>query len=82
ELLDYGSYFDHTTLDAATNLRRDTVLALEKLDINVEYSHHEVGNSQHEIDLRYDSALEMADKAMTCKTVVKEIAQRHGVYTT
>jgi glutamine synthetase len=82
ELLDYGSYFDHTTLDAATNLRRDTVLALEKLDINVEYSHHEVGNSQHEIDLRYDSALEMADKAMTYKTVVKEIAQRHGVYAT
>jgi glutamine synthetase len=82
EPLDYGSYFDLTTLDAATNLRRDTILTLEKLGIRVEYSHHEVGYSQHEIDLRFDTALEMADKSMTYKNVVKEIAQRHGVYAT
>ncbi len=82
EPLDYGGYFDLTTLDAATTLRRETVLALQHFGIDVEYSHHEVGISQHEIDLRFDSALEMADKVMTYKTVVKEIATRHGVYAT
>jgi glutamine synthetase len=82
EPLDYGGYFDLTTLDAATSLRRDTILALQDFGINVEYSHHEVGISQHEIDLRFDGALEMADKVMTYKTVVKEIASRHGVYAT
>ncbi len=80
--LDYGSYFDLTTLDAATGLRRDTVQALQSLGIKVEYSHHEVGVSQHEIDLRFDDALTMADKVMTYKTVVKEIATQHGVYAT
>ncbi len=82
EPLDYGGYFDLTTLDAATSLRRDTVQTLQQLGIKVEYSHHEVGVSQHEIDLRYDDALSMADKVMTYKTVVKEIATRHGVYAT
>lgn len=82
EPLDYGSYFDLTTLDAATSLRRDTIFALQDLGIDVEYSHHEVGISQHEIDLRFDNALAMADKVMTYKTVVKEIATRHGVYAT
>ncbi len=82
EPLDYGGYFDLTTLDAATALRRETVLALQDFGIGVEYSHHEVGISQHEIDLRFDSALEMADKVMTYKTVVKEIATKHGVYAT
>jgi glutamine synthetase len=80
--LDYGSYFDLTTLDAATALRRDTVQALQALGIRVEYSHHEVGISQHEIDLRFDDALTMADKVMTYKTTVKEIATQHGVYAT
>lgn len=82
EPLDRGSYFDLTTLDAATRLRRDTVFALQALDIKVEYSHHEVAISQHEIDLRFDDALTMADKVMTYKTVVKEIATQHGVYAT
>jgi len=82
EPLDYGGYFDLTTLDAATSLRRETILALQELGIDVEYSHHEVGYSQHEIDLRFDGALEMADKVQTYKTVVKEIATRHGVYAT
>ncbi len=82
EPLDYGGYFDLTTLDAATTLRRETVMALQDFGIDVEYSHHEVGISQHEIDLRFDSALAMADKVMTYKTVVKEIATKHGVYAT
>jgi glutamine synthetase len=82
EPIDQGGYFDLTTLDAATSLRRETIFALQALGINVEVSHHEVAPSQHEIDLRFDDALEMADKVMTYKTVVKEIATRHGVYAT
>lgn len=80
EVLDRGGYFDLTSLDSASDLRRDTVLALEKLGIPIEYSHHEVGPSQHEIDLRYTDALSMADAVMTYKLVVKEIAAVHGVY--
>ena len=80
ELLDAGGYFDMTPLDSATDLRRDNVLMLEQLGINVEYSHHEVAPSQHEIDIRYTDALTMADNVMTYRLVVKEIAMRHGVY--
>ncbi|KPK62404.1 MAG: glutamine synthetase [Planctomycetes bacterium SM23_32] len=80
--LDAGGYFDLTPLDVASDLRRDTVLALEKLGIHVEYSHHEVAPSQHEIDLRYMDALAMADAAMTYRLTVKEIAMMHGVYAT
>jgi glutamine synthetase len=80
--IDQGGYFDLTTLDAATSLRRETILALQEVGINVEVSHHEVAPSQHEIDLRFDNALAMADKVQTYKTVVKEIATRHGVYAT
>ena len=80
KVLDEGGYFDLTSLDSATDLRRDTVLALEKLGIPIEYSHHENGPSQHEIDLRYTDALSMADAVMTYKLVVKEIARNHGVY--
>ncbi len=82
EFLDRGGYFDLTPLDMASDLRRDTILTLEKLGIQVEYSHHEVAPSQHEIDLRYKEALSMADAAMTYRLVVKEIAMRHGVYAT
>jgi len=80
--LDAGGYFDLTPLDAASDLRRETVLALEEIGIKVEYSHHEVAPSQHEIDLRYDEGLAMADAAMTYRLVVKEIAMKHGVYAT
>lgn len=80
KVLDTGGYFDLTTLDYASDLRRDTVLTLEKMGIPVEYSHHELGPSQHEIDLRYDEALAMADAVMTYKMVVKEIAIKHGVH--
>lgn len=82
EVLDRGGYFDLTTLDAGSDLRRETVLALEAMGINVEYSHHEVGHSQHEIDIRYGDALPMADNMLTYKLVVKEIAQKYGVYAT
>lgn len=80
EPLDQGSYFDLTSLDYASDLRRDTVLALEGMGIPVEHSHHESAPSQHEIDLRYTDALAMADAVMTYKLVVKEIAIKHGVH--
>lgn len=80
EVLDRGGYFDLTSLDYASDLRRDTVLTLEKMGIPVEYSHHENGPSQHEIDLRFTDALSMADAVMTYKLVVKEIALKHGVH--
>jgi glutamine synthetase len=80
--LDAGGYFDLTPLDVASDLRRDTVLTLEQMGIHVEYSHHEVAPSQHEIDLRHDEALRMADKAMTYRLTVKEVAIKHGVYAT
>jgi len=82
EILDKGGYFDLTPLDVATELRRETILTLEAMGIHVEYSHHEVAPSQHEIDLRYTDALTMADNAMTYRLVVKETALRHGVYAT
>jgi glutamine synthetase len=82
ETLDNGGYFDLTPLDVASDMRRDTVTTLEQVGIKVEYSHHEVAPSQHEIDLRYDEALKMADNAMTYRLVVKEIAMKHGVYAT
>jgi len=82
EILDRGGYFDLTPLDIASDLRRDTIKALESMGIVVEYSHHEVAPSQHEIDLRYTEALAMADAAMTYRLTVKEVAMRHGVYAT
>ena len=82
EILDEGGYFDLTPLDMASNLRRDTVQALRKLGIYVEYSHHEVAPSQHEIDMQYADALKMADNTVTYKLTVKEIASKNGVYAT
>jgi glutamine synthetase len=82
ETLDAGGYFDLTPLDAATDLRRETVLTLEQMGIGVEYSHHEVAPSQHEIDMRYTDALTMADSVMTYRLVVKQVAISHGVYAT
>ena len=82
EPLDAGGYFDQTPQDISTELRRDTVLMLEEMGIPVEYSHHEVAPSQHEIDLRYTDALTMADTVMTYRLAVKEVAIRYGVYAT
>lgn len=82
EPLDRGGYFDLTPLDLASDFRKKTVEALDALGIDVETSHHEVGPSQHEIDLRYTDALTMADNAMTYRLVVKEVALRNNVYAT
>lgn len=82
EILDTGGYFDSRPLDMAGTLRRETIFALQAMGIQVEYSHHEVAPSQHEIDLRYDEGLKMADKTITYRLVVKEIATQHGVYAT
>ena len=80
--LDEGGYFDMTPLDLAADLRRETVLTLEEMGIAIEYSHHEVAASQHEIDMRYTDALTMADNVMTYRLVVKQIALQQGVYAT
>jgi glutamine synthetase len=82
EPLDQGGYFDLTPRDAAIEMRKETVLALEDMGIGVEYSHHEVASSQHEIDMRYTDALTMADNVMTYRLVVKEVALKYGVYAT
>ncbi|OPX28329.1 MAG: glutamine synthetase [Candidatus Omnitrophica bacterium 4484_171] len=82
QIIDEGGYFDITTLDAGNEVRREIILTLEQMGIAVEYSHHEVAPSQHEIDLRYTDALTMADTVMVYRMVVKEIAQKHGLYAT
>ncbi len=82
QVLDHGGYFDQTPLDVAQEYRRKTINALEQLGIPVEYSHHEVAPSQHEIDLRYTDALTMADNVMTYRLTVKEIALEHSIYAT
>ena len=82
EILDKGGYFDMTPMDAATSYRKETVLTLQDMGIGVEYSHHEVAFSQHEIDMRYTDALTMADNVMTYRLVVKDIAVQNGVYAT
>ena len=82
EPLDGGSYFELTTSDKATELRRRTVITLEDMGIPVEYSQHEDAPSQHEIDLRYTDALTMADTVMSVRQVVKEVAARQGVLAT
>lgn len=81
-ILDKGGYFDLTPLDIAQDVRHQTIEALENMGIIVEYSHHEVASSQHEIDLRYTDALSMADNVMTYRLVVKEIAQSRGLHAT
>ena len=82
EPLDTGSYFDLTTADVASDLRRRTIHHLEAMGIPVEYSFHEDSPSQHEIDLRYTDALSMADNVMTFRLVVRETALERGVHAT
>jgi glutamine synthetase len=78
--LDNGSYFDMTPLDVQQDTRRLAITTLEQMGISVEFSHHEVAPSQHEIDLRYADALTMADNIMTFRLVVKETALQRGVF--
>ena len=80
EVLDQGGYFDLTPLDVASDLRKQTVMALEEMGVLVEYSHHEVAPSQHEIDLKYRDALTMADSTMIYRLVVKEVALKNNVH--
>jgi glutamine synthetase len=82
EGIDDGGYFDSRPLDMGADLRRETIFALQDCGIEVEYSHHEVAPSQHEIDLRYSEGLNMADITMTYRLVVKEIARKYGYYAT
>jgi glutamine synthetase len=82
QLLDEGGFFDLTTTDIASSLRKETIRTLETMGIPVEYSFHEDAPSQHEIDLRHTDALSMADSVMTFRVVVKEIAAAHNVHAT
>ena len=80
DILDSDGYFDQLSSHPASDLRRDTVLNLEEMGISVKYSHHEAAESQHEIDLEYTGALDMADNVMTARLLIKELAQLRGVY--
>jgi glutamine synthetase len=80
--IDAGGYFDLTPLDETQILRREMVNTLEQMGVPVEFSHHEVAPSQHEIDLRHADALTMADSVMTFRLVVKEMAAKRGMYAT
>jgi len=82
KIIDKGGYFDARPLDMGSDLRRETIFALQDMGVQIEYSHHEVAPSQHEIDMRYDEGLRMADKTMTLRIVVKEVARRNGFYAT
>ena len=80
--LDHASYFDLTTFDETTDIRRRTIQRLETSGIPVEYSFHEDAPSQHEIDLRYTDALAMADNVMALRMIVREVAVASGVHAT
>ncbi len=79
EPADNGGYFDQASHATATHFRRHAIEALEAMGISVEFSHHEGGPGQQEIDLRYADALTMADNVMTFRYVVKEVALTQGV---
>ncbi|MTV50505.1 type I glutamate--ammonia ligase [Heliobacillus mobilis] len=79
---DKAGYFDMTPIDLGENARRDMVLTLEQMGFEIEASHHEVAAGQHEIDFKYSDALDVADKIVTFKFVVRTIAQRHGLHAT
>ncbi|ADP77906.1 L-glutamine synthetase [Methanothermus fervidus DSM 2088] len=79
---DDATYFDVEPADKATDIRRELVLALEKLNFDIEMSHHEVGPGQHEIDFRFDNALKTADAVMTFKQAIKAIVHKMGYIVT
>jgi glutamine synthetase len=80
--IDAGGYFDHTPHSIGHDFRRDAIMMLERMGISVEFSHHEVGPGQQEIDLRYADALTTADNIMTFRLVMKEVALEQGIYAT
>ena len=77
---DRASYMDVAPEDKCENVRREICLALERMGIMPESSHHEEGPGQNEVDFRYSDALSAADNAVTFRTVVKTIAARNGLY--
>ena len=77
EFNDHGGYFDLAPVDCAEDCRRDIVLELQKIGFTIEAAHHEVATGQHEINFRFDSAIEACDNVQTFKLVVKNIARRH-----
>ena len=78
--VDHSGYFDHTSTSAGSDFRREAITMLEAMGISVEFSHHEGGPGQQEIDLRYADALSTADNIMTFRTVVREVALGQGVW--
>ena len=80
--VDYESYFDHTPGGIVQDFRRNAVTMLEEVGISVEFSHHETGPGQNEIDLRHADALQTADNVMTFRTVIKEVAFTRNMYAT
>ena len=82
ELSDKGGYFDQSPIDESEDCRREIVYELERMNYLVEASHHEVGPGQNEVTWKYDNALTTADKLTTFKTVVRQVARRHGMYAT
>ena len=78
--VDWGGYFDHVARGTGQDFRRAAITMLESMGISVEFSHHEAGPGQNEIDLRYADALTTADNIMSFRTVVKEVALEHGVF--
>ncbi len=79
---DSGGYFDLGPVDLGENARRDMVLTLEKMGFEIEASHHEVAEGQHEIDFKYADAMTSADQILTFKTVVRTVAAQHGLHAT
>jgi len=80
--IDNAGYFDNVPGGMAHDFRRRAVRMLEDLGISVEFTHHEAGPGQNEIDLRYADALTTADNVQTFRTVIKEVAMEQGVYAT
>ncbi|ADD06932.1 glutamine synthetase [Natrialba magadii ATCC 43099] len=79
---DAGGYFDLAPKDLASDVRRDIIYGLESMGFEVEASHHEVAEGQHEINFEYDDALTTADNVGTFRTVVRAIAAQHDYHAT
>ena len=79
---DEAGYFDLGPLDHGEGTRREICMALEQMGFEIEASHHEVAQGQHEIDFKYSDAVQCADKIMTFKLAVKTIAQKNGLHAT
>ena len=80
EPVDRSGYFDHTSQSSGHDFRREAITMLESMGISVEFSHHEGGPGQQEIDLRYADALATADNVMTFRVVIKEVALSQGIH--